>query len=871
MKKIFAVATFVVAGAGSLVAGATATLPSFNGSDTIGRVTLEEVGPKDTSVAAVAPYTAQTFAQAPVGFPNFSLTAAVPGASPNEGVGLCSGASVLEYLGGGSGSGEGDMDTTTPTQDIAPMSRFMQASSGTTGGVCNKSNGSLADGIVFALDGLSILASSANGTNNTCNATNNTACSAATGQVAAAGLAYDQTASAQITSAQRATAPYLTAPSGGWPNFAFTSWHDVLDILYAGFVDPTIHQGTDPDAADPEIGKNCASSLRFALANNYGDLFENPSCSSSQGCTQIQHIFRRDDASGTSDIFGALLGLSPSAAYNKNQVASTVGTYFLGADPFCNDIPNNTLSGGKINGVKAASDAVATWATVWPGNNTPANGTANVGNVPDDDQDFDPIRRACQGSSSTFVHSGEQVCERATFDVNNPTCTGTGAGTCPVNPQTGRQESCYNGQCWDKGTLGFLLPVITTNTVGTDSQNTALNDQYNLIQASGTPVTNNCCNNLQTINKCVSVGQALVPLVPNPAGGKPFDGLCPNGDESQTAGGECYVPVDANGNPNCWSTSVPQLCNGDCTQGVLGQQASSGAGPNVLNQIDSRVYNLYAYTFGSKGWVVNVDDSQRPLTGAYYRIHTSESLLSSATGSCGQNTAVCAQPDATQQIGCLVQASPCSVGYAGRAASLAYGPGNSGGSTTCTQGAASFHVKGVPDQEACIVSFAYPYSRKLYLNSVSGFASVTPGADGGANPYYPAEIALANCEATPSNINLPVSFEGFIPLPCTYTVPDGGVVSVGNCTAYGPDNSDGIAAGNAGSPFCEDLNEQMICGAATNNNACANLAANGVNLVANFQTTCGNGIIEPFEDCDLGAAVNGSAGASCSNTCRFTQ
>jgi cysteine-rich repeat protein len=73
---------------------------------------------------------------------------------------------------------------------------------------------------------------------------------------------------------------------------------------------------------------------------------------------------------------------------------------------------------------------------------------------------------------------------------------------------------------------------------------------------------------------------------------------------------------------------------------------------------------------------------------------------------------------------------------------------------------------------------------------------------------------------------------------------------------------------NGGNPFCEDYNEQMLCGSASNTNACPTMQAAGLGV--GYQTTCGNGIVEQFEDCDLGAALNGTAGASCSNICRNT-
>jgi hypothetical protein len=480
-------------------------------------------------------------------------------------------------------------------------------------------------------------------------------------------LAYDGTAGNVITAAQRAATPNASPP---FPPFQFQTWQEVLALLYAGYVDPALHPG------DPETGKNCASSLRWVLANQYGNLFEAPLCTFGTSCGQLplQHVFRLDDGKDTSVLFAQVLGV-PTPVVNQNPVPLNLGNFSLGSDPFCNDLANNTLVGGMINGVPAASDANPAWGTLWPGSNPP---TA----IPNDDQDFDPIRRLCAGTAFNSL-KGEQVCERATFDVIHPTCTGTGLGTCPSSYYFpfGNSEYCLGGQCWDlEGTLGLVLPIITTTTIGTDAVNPHLNDQYNVVTTPGTPATTNpCCTNLETINKCVSVTQVNTISVPN-GHSQPLAGLCPNGDESQTAGGTCWTPVDANGNPNCWTTAPPQLCNGaDCTQGAINRfGTTTGGGPDVRT-IDSRVYNLYSYTFLAGAWQPNVDDYGRPVTGAFYRIHTSQSMLPTALGSCSATkpgTPVCAMADPSEQIGCLVQASPCSIGYSNLAGATAFGTTN---------------------------------------------------------------------------------------------------------------------------------------------------------------------------------------------------
>ncbi|MCL2450943.1 MAG: hypothetical protein FWD17_18520, partial [Polyangiaceae bacterium] len=195
---------------------------------------------------------------------------------------------------------------------------------------------------------------------------------------------------------------------------------------------------------------------------------------------------------------------------------------------------------------------------------------------------------------------------------------------------------------------------------------------------------------------------------------------------------------------------------------------------------------------------------------------------------------------------------PCSIGFAGRHAadqSLAI---NVGGTTGTTSGTAlvavSERVLGVPATVQCVQNFAaagagvsyYPISRKLYLNSTIGFQNVTT-----------AEQALAGCENTSALVNQAVAENFFVPLPPT--LPDGG------------------PSVNGGLPFCEDFNEEMLCApskgypyagdtaAGGNVNACPTFAST-FNIGNGTQTTCGNGIVEQFEDCDFGTQGIGADG-----------
>jgi cysteine-rich repeat protein len=143
-------------------------------------------------------------------------------------------------------------------------------------------------------------------------------------------------------------------------------------------------------------------------------------------------------------------------------------------------------------------------------------------------------------------------------------------------------------------------------------------------------------------------------------------------------------------------------------------------------------------------------------------------------------------------------------------------------------GTVALKVNAVSNIASCVRSFEYPLARKLYLNTLVGFENVAG-----------QELSLARCFAGTglsgsATIDAMVAMHGFVPL--------------------------GVA------PYCEDFNEVSLCGVpGPNTNACTN---NPSPLPGGTtSTTCGNGVVEIFEECDDGA-FNGAAG-HCTSTCRF--
>jgi hypothetical protein len=299
------------------------------------------------------------------------------------------------------------------------------------------------------------------------------------------------------------------------------------------------------------------------------------------------------------------------------------------------------------------------------------------------------------------------------------------------------------------------------------------------------------------------------------------------------------------------------------------------------------------------------------------------------TGGIPPNTG-CQLSDATDQIACLTQSDPCSVGYAGDGGKSWVQRGNGNVCATfvnngvCTgsgTGGLQPPYSGASCPSACVqqgttgsptlvadsirVDGSYPsidnvqalgtqhveyqISRKLYYNSLIGFenmASTTGDTNGWAG-----ELDIGKWEAVAANVNPILASIGYFPLS----------------TAQAPNG----LTGGATNPFCEDFNETMVCNDGTTSenldtagaggNACAGnpsgipseTSATGWNYVTTVgtstSTVCGNGVKEAYEECDDGtagqttatdgtlatngaapgtAAGNGASGNNCSTICR---
>ena len=654
----------------------------------------------------------------------------------------------ITYDGTGSGNGENNLKLVgnLATQLVAPMSRALGS------GVCAVTPGSRsgAEGIIVALDGVAVVVN-----------TNN---------VGSEGIDFPGTA--QNTS---------------------NEWRTVLRQVYFGM---------DPSVAGNVFARDCNSAARKAIVNNWDNVFHGTvtSCADSHPSVPgvgingydannaivepgIRHAFRRDDASGTTDVFLAQLGLSgvnfaQAAPAGANTVQAAVYRGLAGS-PFCNNkrpedkwAPTGLVAnvGFGLNastipemnnvGVPSGAGTGLGFTTMEPGQVSPKFLQPYFNEY----SEQDPIRRKCvgRGNNANAALPMEQVC---------------GAD----------------------GTLGVVLPISIPPE---------------LTPAQLYP-TLPCDPSLGFFN-----GPA--PLRPN---GDPV--RCPNGDASQDS--QCQLPVRPDASQptgvafDCINPpqNVPQAIvdtDGD------GSQFPDAPGTDGRPDVDGRVYNLtLRQADGTIRTESRPDPSKlgaitAPVVGAFFRIHASRSLgvpPAHTQNVCGTFN------DDTNQIGCLTLASPCSIGYAGR------------GAISTNPGTTSAKVNGIDNTVANIQGLVlggttYPLARKLYLNTLAGFETLHNSTSTAA----PVNVAGTDAEEELAK--------------CYATLPFNGTLNV-ESAPFGFVNLPPHAGASSPQPLCEDFNGQSVCPATdtTNTDACIgnDLVAGGV-IPTSF---CNNGLKDGAE------------------------
>ena len=575
---------------------------------------------------------------------------------------------VITYVGGGSGGGQAAMTAAPPTQQIAPMSRQLNGTACTTLGATIGQE-------LIGLDGIAVVGANQTGGDSD-------------GQ--SASTADD--CNDNITGGLVLNVPGCTTNDGcdASSNYTFADWKDVLAMVYGGQNHNTAQTQLVSGARNP-ARINCNSPVRRALVDTWGNLFSAGAGAAScrtGACTKLRHAFRRDDLSGTTDTFAGLVGLVTVPAFTT---AFTPSPTFLPqpdaaatANPFCN------AGDAKMN--KGDSDYL----------------------------DLDPIRRAVDhiASSRTPLEQVGQASLPAFGGNNNDANCTTPAPSLPTNsssssvpnllPLAGMQATLQDELGFPAGgsaalrsntrvCLGLVLPITLP------SNYTSQEAFFGADDATATPPV-----------PCSIDPVTGTPVMVNKILDTTFTGsLCTDGKTQP-----CRVPVNnstGTNNFNCYLDSL---------------------NPAILPLRDNRGFHLHPVTNAGLYKRDSYVNPNIPVSGgipaarqnrvvtAFYRLHFSHTTNlngSVPTLAAGQ---FCKKLSATNQIGCLVKANACSIGFAGREGvdPLASGPKNM-----------AFRINNLSASVGNIENLVttpstaddYPLARGLYVNSVKGFAAVT--------------------------------------------------------------------------------------------------------------------------------------------------
>lgn len=311
---------------------------------------------------------------------------------------------------------------------------------------------------------------------------------------------------------------------------------------------------------------------------------------------------------------------------------------------------------------------------------------------------------------------------------------------------------------------------------------------------------------------------------PMPAAGSLQAQRCPDGNGRSAA--RCKYPYSGN--------SPPPIGKFNCLANM-----NTVPSPRVFSNMDGRSYNLTARDADSGALLTVMSGINDPRWGggAVYRLHQTTPLSGGATS--------CQEPDATQQIGCLVQASPCSLGFAGAEAEFA---GNFNGTHSLLLGSPITPSQPIallgpnvrrlldasgPSNGTCgngdgdNFGLRYPLSRRLWINASRGFgnsafANIFNRVDSNDPDTSPdldsMEHELVRCMADRTTTDQAIVENGFFTLTPT------------NCTS-GSCNQFDLALGYR---------------------------------TRSCQPRCGDGFVQSGEQCDDGNLVNGDG---CSASC----
>jgi len=340
--------------------------------------------------------------------------------------------------------------------------------------------------------------------------------------------------------------------------------------------------------------------------------------------------------------------------------------------------------------------------------NDPLASPGTPGAVDWDYQDYDPIRRRC--------NPDEQVCNR-------------------------------------RGSLGVVQAIVPTDFLAPgDAFPIAPSDQPIGVPfiAAPAPKAYHACNatgsNALLQARCPNgdISQAFLCVTPQ------------TGDAGPFPAGEHHPTTDCAAAPN----SVQNLNAAANKPAGIADPAGTFAGFGI-SKADGRAYNLVLRKADTSiATDTHAAPPNRQITGAVFRIHSGQAgfLPFTLPSGSGRNlptaaltcaVANCVNQDATTQIGCLTGVEQCSIGFAGRQATI---PGT----------VDAMKVNQLDPTDACVQKLlndpanAYKISRRLFLDTAVGFESAKVNPD---------ELAMAQCFSKSTYINPIIDAHAFVKLP----------------------------------------------------------------------------------------------------------
>jgi hypothetical protein len=476
--------------------------------------------------------------------------------------------------------------------------------------------------------------------------------------------------------------------------YCFTHWADALRIIYTGqhshITDSSAGAACalNPPSASALASKRCNSDVRWTLVSQWANIFDTSGDDGAGGCADgncpngLSHAFRRDDFSGTTDVFLAVIG-APSIS---------TGTALFSVRTFCNglegedldpvrrpcDVNSNTsverdsacgtspMRARKLPFDAATGDPSGLHSGVCSNNAAllcALNSTCGTGNT--------CIIGACSNNSSQPCSADAQcgagnTCRSA---INNAegTCSNNGAQRCSVNADCGAGNTCNIF-----GDLGLVLAAsLPQDTISQPNSPTVpLKDpasaRCSVTVATACAQNSDCpagetCNgpdyNPQYDDNIFCSTSSLntpVKLAPMPSTTNLVFQRCPNGNAR--VGNRCFWPIRQN---NLAGQSAAKNGWYNC-KARRNNRPNGSQWPNF----DARAYNRVprhpiSGEILQPVFVTNPAPDFRFIGGGDFRMH----MTTPKTTLAGHPS--CRQTDATRQLGCLIQADICSIAYAG--------------------------------------------------------------------------------------------------------------------------------------------------------------------------------------------------------------